>query len=96
MYHHPSQQQVPPPLEWRPDIERLKTEIETARRTGNFEHLAIAEAECWLDLIEAELAARRSANDLEADRLRHWRSEIERLLSGGQGPARTHMQLRRA
>jgi hypothetical protein len=96
MYHHPSQQQVPPPLEWRPDVERLKVEIEAARRTGNSDHLAIAEAECWIELIDAELASRRNANDLEADRLKRWRSEIEHLLSGGQGPARTHMQVRRA
>jgi hypothetical protein len=97
MYHSTQQQQGPRHLEWRPDVERLRSEIEEARRTGNLEHLAIAEAECWIDLIDAELSARRSVDDPDIDRLTRWRSEIEALLkTGGREPARSVAQARRS
>jgi hypothetical protein len=97
MYHHPSQQLVAPQLEWRPDIDRLRGEIEEARRTGNGEHLAIAEAECWIDLIDAELTARRKDDDPEVSHLKQWRLELATLLrAGGRGLVQSSVQARRA
>jgi hypothetical protein len=80
MYHTPLTA-LPAQVEWQPDIERLRNEIETARKTGNLEHLAIAEAECWIDLIDAELVARRDTDDPEIQRLRSWRTEISAMLN---------------
>jgi hypothetical protein len=79
MYHTPLTA-LPAQVEWRPDIERLRNEIETARRTGNLEHLAIAEAECWIDLIDAELSARRDTSDPEIRQLKAWRAEMSSML----------------
>jgi hypothetical protein len=80
MHHYSSLIAVPSRLEWQPDIERLRTEIREARKTGDFEHLAIAEAECWLDLIDAELCARRDPDDPDTRQLKRWRVEIDALL----------------
>jgi len=44
-------------FDWRADLERLETAAETARRTHDFDPWVLAEGECWLDLIEAELVA---------------------------------------
>lgn len=79
MYHAPLTA-LPAHVEWRPDIDRLRTEIETARKSGNFEHLAIAEAECWIDLIDAELTSRKDASDPAVRQLRSWRAEISAML----------------
>lgn len=68
-------------LEWKPDIERLRAEIDAARRVGRTDDLAIAEAECWIDLIEAELAARWDhLNDPELGRLRRWKADLTSML----------------
>lgn len=68
-------------LEWKPDTERLRTEIGTARRAGHNDHLAIAEAECWIDLIDAELSARRDGlDDPEIDRLKRWKADLTSML----------------
>jgi len=48
-------------FDWRADLERLEAAAEAARRTHNFDPWALAEGECWLDLIEAELVALRRA-----------------------------------
>jgi hypothetical protein len=88
MYHYSTQPPAPAHLEWRPDVERLRTEIEQARRTGNLEHLAIAEAECWIDLIDAELSARRDTDDAEIEQLIRWRSEIAAMLKTDLAQAR--------
>ena len=68
-------------LGWTPSIERLRADYEAARAAGELDPWAIIEAECWLDLIEAEL----SANSTKADpdlcaRLVSWRQEIASLL----------------
>jgi hypothetical protein len=69
-------------LEWKPNIERLRTEIGTARRAGQSDHLAVAEAECWVDLIDAELAARRDRlDDPEVHKLRRWKADLSSMLS---------------
>ena len=88
MYHYSTQPPVPAPFEWRPDIEGLRTEIEQARRTGNLEHLAIAEAECWIDLINAELSARHGTDNAETEQFTRWRSEIEAMLKMDLAQAR--------
>jgi hypothetical protein len=84
MKHFTYQTQVSPSaaaLEWKPDIERLRAEIGTARRAGYNDHLAIAEAECWIDLIDAELSARRDRlDDPEIHRLRRWKADLTSML----------------
>ena len=72
---------VDTPLEWTPNIERLRTEITAARRAGRTDDLAIAEAECWIDLIDAEISARRDRiDDPELGRLRRWKAELTAML----------------
>ena len=66
-------------MEWRPNIERLRQEIGAARRLGQTDSLAEAEAECWIDLIDAELSARRG-DDPEVRRLCAWRADLKALL----------------
>ena len=69
------------PLEWQPNVERLRTEITAARRAGRSDDLAIAEAECWIDLIDAEISARRHRiDDPELGRLRRWKAELTAML----------------
>jgi hypothetical protein len=68
-------------LEWKPDLERLRAEIDAARRRGHTDDLAIAEAECWIDLIDAELSARWDhLADPEVGKLRHWKAELTAML----------------
>ncbi len=68
-------------LEWKPDIERLRTEIDTARQIGRTDDLAIAEAECWIDLIDAELSARRdNLDDPELRKLTRWKADLTMML----------------
>jgi hypothetical protein len=70
-----------PPLEWKPDLDRLRAEIDAARRTGRTDDLAIAEAECWIDLIDSELSARRNRiADPELAKLRRWKAELTAML----------------
>lgn len=42
---------------WTPDIERFRHEVEDARRSGAGDGLTLAEMECSLDLIDADLVA---------------------------------------
>lgn len=69
------------PVEWKPDLERLRTEIGSARRAGRTDHLAIAEAECWIDLIDAEVSARRGyRDDPELSKLRRWKADLTAMI----------------
>lgn len=69
------------PIEWKPDLERLRTEIATARRTGRMDDFAIAEAECWIDLIDAEVSARRDhLDDPELIKLRRWKADLNAMI----------------
>ena len=72
---------LPDRLGWTPNIERLARDYEAARSSGRPDPWAIVEAECWLDLIEAELTATATQADpaLRAQLL-GWRQEIGRLL----------------
>lgn len=68
-------------LEWKPDIERLRREIDRSLNAGGLDHLALAEAECWIDLIDAELVARRNdPTDVEVHQLKLWRAELQLLV----------------
>lgn len=50
----------PEPLfDWRPDAERLSREVRSAELKGRRDDLTLAEIECSMDLIDAELAGRR-------------------------------------
>jgi hypothetical protein len=70
-----------PPLEWKPNVDRLRTEITAARHAGHTDDLAIAEAECWIDLIDAEISARCDRiEDPELGRLRRWKAELTAML----------------
>jgi hypothetical protein len=72
---------VAAPLEWQPDLERLRTEIVTARRAGRTDDLAIAEVECWIDLIHAEISARRDhLDDPELGKLMRWKADLTAML----------------
>lgn len=68
-------------LGWSPSIERLRADYEAARAVGELDPWAIIEAECWLDLIEAELSAKSTKADADlCARLVGWRQEIASLL----------------
>ena len=69
-------------LGWAPSIERLRADYEAARAAGELDPWSIVEAECWLDLIEAELSAKSTKADPElCARLVGWRQEIASLLA---------------
>jgi hypothetical protein len=66
---------------WAPNIQRLRADYEAARHAGELDPWSITEAECWLDLIEAELSAKSTQADPDlCARLVGWRQEIASLL----------------
>ena len=65
---------------WHPNLERMRNEVQQARMGQPVNPWSIVEAECWLDLIEAELAAKSSyGNPRVRTQLIAWRTEIARL-----------------
>jgi hypothetical protein len=65
---------------WHPNLERMRNEVQLARMGQPVNPWSIVEAECWLDLIEAELTARSTQNNLPVrTQLIAWRTEIARL-----------------
>jgi len=71
--------------DWTPPIERLRSEANAARESGRPDPWTRVEAECWIDLIDAELAAQRAARDpgtrsATIGRLRHWRAELQLIV----------------
>ena len=42
---------------WKPDLARFRQEVQEARETGVGDGLTLAEMECCLDLIDADLVA---------------------------------------
>lgn len=71
--------------DWEPPIERLRTEARKARESGKPDPWSVIEAECWIDLIDAELSALRAARDgaspaPETSLLRHWRAELQLII----------------
>ena len=68
-------------LGWAPNIARLRADYEAARAGGGVDPWSVIEAECWLDLIEAELSATSTQADPDlCARLVGWRQEIASLL----------------
>lgn len=62
-----TQKLLPPSLvyvteTWKPDMARFRREVEDAKLAGFGDALTLAEMECSLDLIDADLSALRSAN----------------------------------
>ncbi len=49
-----------PVIDWKPSIDRLRSEADTAAREGRANPYAEIEAQCWLDLIDAEITAQRA------------------------------------
>jgi hypothetical protein len=80
---------------WAPQIDRLRREAAEARRLGRADPWTIAEAECWIELVDAELVAQRRLDDPDAvaaiRQLVSWRAEllevIRRVRSAGISPA---------
>jgi hypothetical protein len=74
------------PFDWRPAIERLHAEAEAAQHAGKPDSFAEIEAQCWIDLIEAEIAAHKRLDQSQPEiaaalhELRHWRVELELIL----------------
>jgi hypothetical protein len=69
-------------LGWAPNIQRLRADYDAARSAGEVDPWSITEAECWLDLIEAELLAKSTqANPDLCARLVGWRQEIASLIA---------------
>jgi hypothetical protein len=84
------------PFDWRPAIERLRQDAATARAQGRANPLAEIEAECWLDLIEAEITAHGRLDQSRPEvaytlhQLRNWRLELRHILdqlAAADGPA---------
>lgn len=62
-----TQELLPPSLiyvteTWKPDMARFRREVEDAKSSGIGDSLTLAEMECSLDLIDADLSALRSSN----------------------------------
>jgi hypothetical protein len=65
---------------WHPNLERLRSEVQLARTGQPVSPWSIVEAECWIDLIEAELSAKSTqTNPHVRTQLIAWRTEIGRL-----------------
>jgi hypothetical protein len=83
----PVRKQAPDLLfDWQLDVERLEREAQTAAKSRRPDDWALVEAECSLDLIDAELAAvRKSKSDpaLVATTVTHltqWRARVGRVI----------------
>jgi hypothetical protein len=65
---------------WCPNLERLRHEAQLAANGLAIDPWAVVEAECWLDLIDAELTAKSTRSNPRARaQLIVWRTEIARL-----------------
>ena len=73
-------------FDWELDLERLEREAKEAAESGRRDDLALAEAECSLDLVDAEIMALRSAKAEAAEiakslaKLHAWRARILRVI----------------
>ena len=71
-------------FDWQLDVERLEREARAAKQAGRPDPWTKIEAECSLDLIEAELIALRGRERDESAasvvELRSWKSRIERVI----------------
>lgn len=71
-------------FDWQLDVQRLEREAKAAATAGREDPWALAEAECSLDLIDAELVALRGRGAHEAGdsvvQLRSWKARLERVI----------------
>ena len=72
-------------FDWQLDIERLTRQTHAALASRKADEWVLAECECTLDLLAAELVAARlsSAEYAPADTVEHlkvWHSQLERLV----------------
>ena len=89
-------------FDWAPHLARLKREADEAAMAGRADPWAEAEAECWLDLIEAEMAAHRALPQSRPEvvaglrQLAAWKNELKLVVrrlravpqNGGSTPLR--------
>lgn len=72
-------------FDWQLDVDRLERETQAAVARRRADPWSLAEAECSLDLIDAEIAALRSARkdgtatSRSLARLTDWRARMERV-----------------
>ena len=73
-----------PLFDWHLDVQRLEREAKAALAAGRSDPWAMVEAECSLDLIEAELVALKGRDPRHASdsivELRSWKARIERVI----------------
>ena len=71
-------------FDWAPDIARFEREVDEASRTGSGDSLTLAEMECSIDLLDAELMALRGHRSEDVRRsvtdLANLRSKLARLI----------------
>jgi hypothetical protein len=73
-------------FDWQVDVERLEREAQAAAERRQADDWALVEAECSLDLIDAELSAAhasRSNKEVAAATIRQlseWRARVERTI----------------
>lgn len=82
---HPSSGATSVPLfDWQLDVQRLEREAKAALATGRRDPWTTIEAECSLDLIEAELVALRGRDPRQVSdgivELRSWKARVERVI----------------
>jgi hypothetical protein len=68
-------------FDWRPDLARLERAANEALAQNHPDPWTLAEAECWLDLIDAELVAVNNARAdprmaRSRDQLQRWRDRV--------------------
>lgn len=80
----PAQQAPDLLFDWKIDVERLEREADRALKMKQADPWALVEAECSLDLVDAELAAARRQSGEEAmatiSSLSAWRHRLERVI----------------
>jgi len=71
-------------FDWQLDVQRLEREARAATASGRGDPWTMVEAECSLDLIDAELAALKGRDPRQvADsvtELRSWKARVERVI----------------
>lgn len=73
-----------PLFDWHLDVQRLEREAKSALAAGRSDPWTTVEAECSLDLIEAELVAMKGRDPRQVSdsivELRSWKARIERVI----------------
>jgi hypothetical protein len=73
-------------FDWAPHLDRLREEAAVASLAGRRDPWALVEAECWLDLIDAEIAAHRKLPQSRPEvveglkQLTTWRGELQLVI----------------